>query len=155
MLNRSKTLESSRSAQSRFGSHFGPYAGGWNENTETSSHSLEEDDAEDGQEWGLHQGMELFEVSAKDDFGECQDVLRFLVTSNHPIFMAGIQTLFGSLIGAIIDRKDDIERENELRKRDSVLLTSVSTPTWAAQAEEEEAREKARCSSGGWSCCSS
>lgn len=97
--------------------------------------------------------MELFEVSAKDDFGESQDVL-LVVTSNHPLSMEGIQTLFDSIIGAIIERKDVIERENELRKRDSVLLTSASTPTWAAQAEEEEAREKAR-SSGGWSCCSS
>jgi hypothetical protein len=96
---------------------------------------LGEDEAEDGQEWGLHKGMELFEVSAKDD--------------------VGIQTLFSSLIGAIIERKDVIERENELRKRDSVLLTSPSTPTWAAQAAEEEAREKARSTSGGWSCCSS
>ncbi|KAF8558982.1 ras-domain-containing protein [Imleria badia] len=130
-LNRSKTTtESSRSTQSRFGSTFGR----WNETTESSSNSLDEDEAEDSQEWGLHQGMELFEVSAKDDLG--------------------IQSLFDSLIGAIIERKDVIELENELRKRDSVLLTSPSTPTWAAQAEEEEAREKAR-STSGWSCCSS
>ncbi|KAI9574983.1 P-loop containing nucleoside triphosphate hydrolase protein [Boletus coccyginus] len=134
-LNRSKTIESSRLTQSRFGSKFGRYAGGWNENTETSSNSLDEYEAEDSQEWGLHQGMELFEVSAKDDLG--------------------IQALFDSLIGAIIERKDVIERENELRKRDSVLLTSASTPTWAAQAEEEEAREKAHSTSGSWSCCSS
>jgi GTPase SAR1 family protein len=154
-LNRSKTIESSRSTQSRFGSKFGRYAGGWNETTESSNNSLDEDEAEDGQEWGLHLGMELFEVSAKDDLGERKDVLRFLVASNRSLFMAGIQTLFGSLIGAIIERKDVIERENELRKRDSVLLTSPSTPTWAAQAEEEEAREKARSSSGGWSCCTS
>ncbi|KAF9224299.1 ras-domain-containing protein [Gyrodon lividus] len=137
-LNRSKTTtDSSLSTQSRFGSHFGRYAGGWNENAETSSNSLNEDEEceEECQEWGLHKGMELFEVSAKDDFG--------------------IQTLFDSLIGAIIERKDVIERENDLRKRDSVLLSSVSTPTWAAQADEEEAREKARSITGGWSCCSS
>ncbi|KAH7888038.1 P-loop containing nucleoside triphosphate hydrolase protein [Phlebopus sp. FC_14] len=138
-LNRSKTTtESSRSTQSRFGSHFGRYAGGWSETVETSSNSLNEDyeDAEDEeQEWGLHKGMELFEVSAKDDFG--------------------IQALFESLIGAIIEKKDLIERENELKKRDSVFLSSVSTPTWAAQAAEEEALEKSRSSSGGWSCCSS
>ncbi|KAG6378429.1 P-loop containing nucleoside triphosphate hydrolase protein [Boletus reticuloceps] len=127
--------EPSRCAQSRFGPNVGRYVGGWSDNAESSSNSLDEDEAEDGQEWGLHQGMELFEVSAKDNLG--------------------IQALFDSLIGAIIDRKDIIERENELRKRDSVLLTSPSTPTWAAQAEEEEAREKARSSSGGWSCCSS
>ncbi|KAH7931345.1 ras-domain-containing protein [Leucogyrophana mollusca] len=137
-INRSKTTtEASRSAQSRFGSHFGNHAGGWHETVETSSNSINEDEDGDGddQEWGLHKGMELFEVSAKDDFG--------------------IQNLFDSLICSIIERKDVIERENELKKRDSVFLSSVSTPNWAAQAEEEEAREKARSTSGGWSCCSS
>ncbi|KAF8138159.1 ras-domain-containing protein [Boletus edulis] len=135
LLRSKTTTEPSRCAQSRFGPNVGRYVGGWSDNAESSSNSLDEDEAEDCQEWGLHQGMELFEVSAKDNLG--------------------IQALFDSLIGAIIERKDIIERENELRKRDSVLLTSPSTPTWAAQAEEEEAREKARSSSGGWSCCSS
>lgn len=77
-LNRSKT-ESTRCTQSRFGSHFGRHTGRWNENAETSSNSLDEDEAEDDQEWGLHQGMELFEVSAKDDSGEQTGVLRFLL----------------------------------------------------------------------------
>ena len=59
------------------------------------------------------------------------------------------------LIDAIIAKKDQIERENELKKRDSVLLSSTSTPVWAAQADQEEAREKARAASGSsWSCCS-
>ena len=63
--------------------------------------------------------------------------------------------MFGSLIDAIIAKKDQIERENELKKRDSVLLSSTSTPVWAAQADQEEAREKARAASGSsWSCCS-
>jgi hypothetical protein len=44
-------------------------------------------------------------------------------------------------------KKDLIEKENEL-KRDSIFLSSA-TPTWTAQAEEEEAREKA----SRWSCC--
>lgn len=48
--------------------------GGWNEIGDGSSNSLPEDDEEeetsDEQEWGLAKGMELFEVSAKDDFGE-------------------------------------------------------------------------------------
>ena len=82
-LDRSKTTESSRSTQSRFGYHFGRYAGRWNENTETSSNSLDEEEVENDQEWGLHQGMELFEVSAKDDFGERKDVLHFLI-ANRP-----------------------------------------------------------------------
>ncbi|EGO01606.1 hypothetical protein SERLA73DRAFT_120279 [Serpula lacrymans var. lacrymans S7.3] len=123
---------------SRFGSHFGIQTGVWNEVVETSSNSNNDDEdieEEEPEEWGLHKGMELFEVSAKDDLG--------------------IQTLFDSLICSIIERKDTIERENELKKRDSVFLSSVSTPTWAAQAEEEEAREKAHSRGGGWSCCSS
>lgn len=64
----------------------------------------------------------------------------------------GIQNLFDNLISAIISKKDSIERENEMKKRDSVFLTSIPAPTWSAQAEEEEAREKAR-STGSWSCC--
>lgn len=66
--------------------------------------------------------------------------------------MSGIQNLFDSLISVIISRKDSIERDNELKKRDSVFLSSVSTPAWSAQAEEEEAREKA-ARSGGWNGC--
>lgn len=118
---------------SRFGSHFGN-AAGWNENNDNSSNSIEEaeEDEEDDREWGLSKGMELFEVSAKDDIG--------------------IQNLFEHLISAIITRKDSIEQENELKKRDSVFLSSVSTPAWSAQADEEEAREKAQ-RSGSWSCC--
>lgn len=65
---------------------------------------------------------------------------------------SGVQTLFDSLIGAIIEKKDAIEQENEMKKRDSVFLSSP--PAWDAQAEEEEAREKAASSrAGGWSCC--
>ncbi|KII95915.1 hypothetical protein PLICRDRAFT_96330 [Plicaturopsis crispa FD-325 SS-3] len=138
-LNRSTTTTAvNRPHTSRFGSHFG-HTGGYNEVIETSSSSWNEDEEDivedDGEEWGLNKGMELFEVSAKDDLG--------------------IQNLFGALITAIIQRKDSIERENELKKRDSVFLSSVSTPMWAGQADEEEAREKAAArSSGGWSCCS-
>jgi len=133
-LTRSKTTtDGTRSGPTRYA----PQANAWPETIETSSNSVNEEDfaEEDDQEWGLHKGMELFEVSAKDDMG--------------------IHNLFDSLITAIIERKDVIERENELKKRDSVFLSSVSTPTWAAQAAEEEAREKARASSNGWSCCSS
>lgn len=132
-LTRSKT-DAARSAP-RLGSHFVRHAGGYDA-ADTSSNSIDEEDPDiDEQEWGLRKGMELFEVSAKDDFG--------------------IEVLFESLIHAIIERKDVIERENELKKRDSVFLSDVSPPTWAAQADEEEAREKARSTSGGWSCCSS
>ncbi|KAJ7781587.1 P-loop containing nucleoside triphosphate hydrolase protein [Mycena metata] len=137
------TVSSTARQQSRFGSHFGFQAGGWSELQDSSSNSLNEDDenaaddAEDEREWGLSKGMELFEVSAKDDLG--------------------IQNLFDHLIAAIIVRKDRIEQENELKKRDSVFLTAVPTPAWAAQAEEEEAREKAereRSARGSWtSCC--
>ncbi|KAK0498451.1 P-loop containing nucleoside triphosphate hydrolase protein [Armillaria luteobubalina] len=128
-----------RSQPSRFGSHFGFAAGGWNEVTDSSnSNSIEEDDEgaaeEEEEEWGLSKGMELFEVSAKDN-------------------LAGIQGLFDHLIAAIIRMKDRIEEENQLKRRDSVFLSSTATPTWSAQAEEEEAREKAEQATGSWSCC--
>ena len=67
----------------------------------------------------------------------------------------GVQQLFDSLLAAIIKRKDAIEADNELKKRDSVYLTPATTPVWAAQADAEEAREKAKAVSGSsWSCCS-
>ena len=66
----------------------------------------------------------------------------------------GISQLFDALILAIIEKKDSIEQENELKRRDSVMLSSVTTPTWAAQADEEEAREKeAARSHAARSCC--
>ena len=71
---------------------------------------------------------------------------------SEPQCLLGIHNLFEHLISAIIVRKDIIEQENELKKRDSVFLSSVSTPTWSAQADEEEARGKAG-RSGAWSCC--
>lgn len=130
-LHRSHTLtDPPRSHRSRYWS-----SAFHNDPGESSSNSIAEDDeTEDDQQWGVCKGMELFEVSAKDDLG--------------------IQTLFDSLIAAIIERRHIIERENDLRKRGRVFPSSTSTPTWAAQAEEEEAGEKARASAG-WSCCSS
>jgi len=60
--------------------------------------------------------------------------------------------LFDALILAIIAKKDVIERENE--RHDSIRLTLTTTPTWAAQADEEEAREKeAARSHAARSCC--
>ncbi|CCM04800.1 uncharacterized protein FIBRA_06993 [Fibroporia radiculosa] len=122
----------------RFETQSGYRAAGWHQVAEGSSNSMDEDDDDtetDDQEWGLHKGMELFEVSAKDDLG--------------------IQQLFDTLIAAIIARKDSIEEENEMKRRDSVYLAPVSTPVWAAQADAEEAREKAQAASGtSWSCCS-
>ncbi|KAF5393942.1 hypothetical protein D9757_000313 [Collybiopsis confluens] len=137
-LNAPSTLVRSNTTnvQSRFGSHFGIQAGGYNELHDSCSNSIEEEEEshQEEQEWGLTKDMELFEVSAKDDFG--------------------IHTLFNHLISAIIQRKDVIEKENEMKKRDSVYLSSVATPTWSAQAEEEEAREKAKSiSSTSWNCC--
>ncbi|XP_006460125.1 hypothetical protein AGABI2DRAFT_191893 [Agaricus bisporus var. bisporus H97] len=138
-LTRSNASSGSRTPQSsRFGSHFG-FGGGWDAHGDNSSNSIEEEDEyavdpeSDEGEWGLSKGMELFEVSAKDD--------------------VGIQGLFDHLISAIILRKDAIEQENEARKRDSVFLSNVCTPAWSAQADEEEARQKAQQRSGSWSCC--
>jgi hypothetical protein len=72
LVSRSKTAGHGPN-QSRFGSHFGVQTAGWNEIAETSGSSLNEEEEEnhDCQEWGLHKGMELFEVSAKDDLGKC------------------------------------------------------------------------------------
>jgi small GTP-binding protein len=122
--------------RSRFGSHFGVQISGWNELGDSSSNSLNEDDEDrdddTDQEWGLGRDMELFEVSAKDDIG--------------------IQSLFDSVIATIIAKKDIIESQNEVKRRDSIFLSEVSTPAWAAQAAEEEAKQKGK-SSGSWSCC--
>ncbi|KAH9955551.1 P-loop containing nucleoside triphosphate hydrolase protein [Russula dissimulans] len=93
-----------------------------------------DEDEHDEREWGLEKGMELFEVSAKDD--------------------TGITQLFDALILAIISKKDSIEQENELKRQDSVILPSVPPPMWAAQADEEEAREKAAAREhAARSCC--
>lgn len=64
------TTASARPVQPRFGYR----AGGWNELGDSTANGVHEeetdDEEEDQQEWGLHKGMELFEVSAKDDFGK-------------------------------------------------------------------------------------
>ena len=73
-LNRSKTVEAGQ-LPSRFGAHFGSAAGGWKE-LDSGSDSINEDeghtvvDEDDEPEWGLARGMQLFEVSAKDDTGK-------------------------------------------------------------------------------------
>ena len=57
----------------------------WNDNNnDNSSNSIEEaeEDEEDDREWGLSKGMELFEVSAKDDIG----TVLFLISA--PIFLS-------------------------------------------------------------------
>ncbi|TDL29752.1 ras-domain-containing protein [Rickenella mellea] len=120
---------------SKFGRFFGPPMA-WNELGDSSSNSLpeeEEDDEDtvDDREWGLDKGMSLYEVSAKDD--------------------SGIKTLFDNLISAIIARKDSIEKENEQKRRDSVFLSPVTTPTWEAVADEEEKAQSQSVAS--WSCC--
>jgi hypothetical protein len=74
-----------------------------------------------------------------------------LVGSDANVFLCrlGIHELFDSLIKAIVLRKDDLDQQNEMTKRDSIFLSPA--PAWAAQADEEEARLSARNS---WSCCS-
>lgn len=60
-----------RSVQSRYMTH-GPYGLGGSGDSSSNSHLAEDDDRDDAdeQQWGLEKGMELFEVSAKDDTGE-------------------------------------------------------------------------------------
>lgn len=62
----------------------------------------------------------------------------------------GVQQLFEHLISAIIVRKDIIERENELKKRDSVFLDS--TPSWSKPPTEVDYDNKAQ-RAGSWNCC--
>ncbi|KAG8739639.1 hypothetical protein FRC10_005375 [Ceratobasidium sp. 414] len=90
-----------------------------------------EDEDEEEESWGLGKGMELREVSAKDD--------------------RGVQNLFKAIITQIIKRKDVIERERVARERDSIMLgNSVLDPSWGRVAEQEEASQTRR---GRGSCC--
>jgi hypothetical protein len=73
-LTRSKsTTPASRAAPTGFTSQYAFPVGRRNEAEETSSNSINEEDEDmldvESEEWGLRKGMELFEVSAKDDFG--------------------------------------------------------------------------------------
>jgi len=85
--------------------------------------------------WALGKGIELYEVSSKDD--------------------QGVQALFQHLIGSIIQRRDIIESERERRERNSVLLTE---PILSWQSGDQELRKNtnynATSSTNGWSCCS-
>lgn len=80
--------------------------------------------------------------------------LRRVLNSSIIFSHTGVDRLFDSLLGAIIKRKDSIEEENELKKRDSVFLTPLAPPVWAAQADEEEAKEAQKARSTSFSCCS-
>lgn len=56
--------------QSRFGSHFGLATGRYDAHSDSCSESIEEEEETGAEaEWGLQKGMELFEISAKDDTG--------------------------------------------------------------------------------------
>lgn len=66
----SSTAVPVRNTPSRFSAQFGGNGYGVTyEDTSSNSHFDDEDDDTDSQEWGLEKGMELFEVSAKDDMG--------------------------------------------------------------------------------------
>jgi len=68
---------STRSLHSHRFSHYGTPSTSWLDSGESSSNSIQEDDENalddrsEELEWGLSKGMELFEVSAKDDLGIC------------------------------------------------------------------------------------
>ena len=59
-----------RSVQSRYGHHTS-YSLGGSGASSSDSHLEDDEDLDDAdeQQWGLERGMELFEVSAKDDTG--------------------------------------------------------------------------------------
>ncbi|KAH7100542.1 ras-domain-containing protein [Auriculariales sp. MPI-PUGE-AT-0066] len=114
---------------------FGKKSSGWQDLRGDFDEAVAEED--DGSEFGLGKNIRLFEVSAKD--------------------AQGIETLFASLISAIIARRDVIEQERIKRERDSVVLNGIA-PTWNGVAEEEEMLQKERqkaAASRGWGggCC--
>lgn len=104
-------------------------------------HTTEDADSEEEEEpWALEKGMELFEVSAKDN--------------------EGVQNLFAHLISNIIRRRDYIEGEMAARDRNSVMLASPA-PTWGGISDGSDGtrtnpdiNDVAR-KNGGWSCCAS
>lgn len=82
----------------------------------------------------LENGMELFEVSSKDD--------------------EGVQALFAHLIQSIIRRREIIEKDRLARERGSIVLGS-GAGRWSEDDDDDDTvsardRRKAR----GWSCCS-
>ncbi|QRV91015.1 Ras-like GTP-binding protein RYL2 [Ceratobasidium sp. AG-Ba] len=107
-------------------------ASGWASRRGRSFEDVLMEDEDEEQSWGLSKGMELREVSAKDD--------------------RGIQNLFNAIIGQIIKRKDVLERERAARERDSITLgtNSLLEPSWGGIADKEEATLARR---GKWSCC--
>ncbi|CAE6434794.1 unnamed protein product [Rhizoctonia solani] len=97
----------------------------WRRGRSTDDVVVEDDETEEEESWGLGKGMQLREVSAKDD--------------------RGVQNLFDAIIKEIIKRKDVLERDR-IAKEDSIMLS----PSWGRVAEEEEAATSRK--SGG-SCC--
>jgi len=82
----------------------------------------------------LENGMELFEVSSKDD--------------------EGVQALFAHLIQNIIRRREIIDKDRLARERGSIILGS-GAGKWSEDEDDDDtvsARDhrKAR----GWNCCS-
>lgn len=79
----------------------------------------DDSDDEDIRPWGFSKELEIREVSALDG--------------------RGVEDLFGSLLEAIIKRRDFIETERRLRERNSVMLNvPTSVPTWGALPEEDD-----------------
>ena len=79
----------------------------------------------------LENGMEIFEVSSKDD--------------------EGVQALFAHLIHNIIRRRNIIEKERLDRERDSVMLGG-GAGRWSEDDDDTVSATNHR--RGGWSCCS-
>ncbi|KAG8952771.1 hypothetical protein FRC04_003694 [Tulasnella sp. 424] len=79
----------------------------------------DDSDDEDIRPWGFSKELEVREVSALDG--------------------RGVEDLFGSLLEAIIKRRDFIETERRLRERNSVMLNvPTSVPTWGTLPEEDD-----------------
>lgn len=85
------------------------------------------DDDEEDDEWGLGRYMQLFEVSAKDS--------------------SGIDSLFDTILSAVIQKREAIEAERQARVRDSILLHVHSS------VPEEDEPTKETPQRNAWSCC--
>lgn len=87
-------------------------------------------------------GVEVSEVSAKDDFGACRGWVPPLSctygTDSRSLCSIGIEDLFLLITRRLVERKSKIESDRVLRSRDSIMLRDNDDP--------------ATTNAGGWCC---
>ena len=93
---------------------------GW----DSQAYAEEEEDDDDDGEWGVDvAGMRVGEVSALTGEGEFlhrRDVASKWLTS-------GVEALFTSVSSLLVQRREKIQQERTLRKKNSVLLVDASS----------------------------